>query len=330
MREVKVLEVKNNLNNNLTLKTLRTSLVDNNTVPSSNSNDISSIEANTTNSTSTIDVQQDQKYEQNTETQLIEHPTKNQNTVLETKENKIDKTTKRKKKNKKIGSNVAGNVSDGIGNSEGQQTLSEASRDKDAMRKRLELDKVVHKDEFRLWRIVGGDYKLERDESGNWTLPNKKGTLPKSEYSFWDIASFAQSQSTIAKPIAYAVGSYYRGDNDDVLKNHFQQSRNSYVGSSGRTVEPTDEDKARLNQQQIELNRMLLKEELMVQLWDKLSTSEQQKLVNEEIARFSQLFPQHYQNWTHQMLINHNREIVKARLAEEEILRREGQVSLAS
>lgn len=332
MREVKVLEVKNNLNNNLTLKTLRTSLVDNNIVPSS-SDDSSSIETNTNSSTDIVDVQnvqQDQQYKQNTENQLIEYPTKNQNTVVETKENKIDKTTKRKKKNKKIGSNVAGNTSDGAGNGEEQQTLSEASRDGSAMRKRLELDKVVHKDEFRLWRIVGGDYKLERDENGNWMLPNKKGTLPKSEYSFWDIASFAQSQSTIAKPIAYAVGSYYRGDNDDVLKNHFQQSRNAYVGSSGRTVELTDEDKARINQQQIELNRMLLKEELMVQLWDKLAVSEQQKLVNEEIARFKQLFPQDYQNWTHQMLINHNREIVKARLAEEEISRREAQVSLAS
>jgi hypothetical protein len=341
MREVKVLEVNNNNLNNLTLKTLRTSLVDNNIVPSSDSSDSNtsnsdSIETNTSTSTSTVDIQdaqdiqQDQQYEQNTKNQLIENLTKNQNSVLETTENKIDKTTKRKRKNKKAGSNVTGNVSDGVGNGEGQKTLSEASRDKDAMKKRLEMDKVVHKDEFRLWRIIGGDYRLERDEQGNWMLPNKKGTLPKSEYSFWDIASFAQSQSTIAKPIAYAVGSYYRGDNDDVLKNHFQQSRNAYVGSSGRTVELTDEDKARLNQQQIELNRMLLKEELMVQLWDKLSTDEQQKLVSEEIARFKQLCPQYYENWTHQMLINHNREIAKARLAEEKILRRESQISLAS
>ncbi|MFY9226592.1 MAG: hypothetical protein WAQ98_28210 [Blastocatellia bacterium] len=344
VREVKVLKVNNNLNNNLkTLKTLRVSLVDNNTVPSS-SNDSSddsssSIETNiVVNSIDTInvqedtkqDIQQDQQYEQNTENQLIENPTKKQNSVLETKENKTDKPTNRKKKNKKIGSSVASNLSDEASNSESQQTLSEASRDDDAMKKRLEMDKLVHKDEFRLWRVIGGDYKLERDENGNWMLPNKRGTLPKSEYSFWDIASFAQSQSTIAKPIAYAVGSYYRGDNDDVLKNHFQQNRNAYVGSSGRTVELTDEDKARLNQQQIELNRMLLKEELMVQLWDKLAVSEQQKLVNEEIARFKRLCPQDYQNWTHQMLINHNREIVKARLAEEEIVRRESQVSLAS
>lgn len=152
------------------------------------------------------------------------------------------------------------------------------------MIKRLESDRVSPKD-FSLWKIVDGDHKVEQDNDGKYLLPNKLQNHPKSDYSFWDVLAYAQTQKSIDAPVGFSISWYYSGkvNTSSSFREYLKEKANSLIGAARKPTQPTPQQQLEAQKAKQEYEQQLAFENSKEQLWKNLSTDEQQSLLLEEI-----------------------------------------------